>query len=48
MIFWVVVPADDSDRPKNFDTPDGVSVTTPYYQDVIVDVNLATLASGMN
>ena len=45
VIFWVVVPEDDS-RPKNFDTPDGVSVTTPYYQDTVVDVNLSTLGGG--
>ena len=48
VIFWVVVPADDSGRPKDLDTPEGVSVTTPYYQDVIVNVNLSTLAAGMN
>ena len=45
VIFWVVVPQDDS-RPKNFDTPDGVSVTTPYYQDTVVNVNLSNLGAG--
>lgn len=45
VIFWVVVPEDDS-RPKDFDTPAGVSVTTPYYQDTVVDVNLSTLGAG--
>ena len=45
VIFWVVVPEDDS-RPKNFDTPDGVSVTTPYYQDTVVNVNLSNLGAG--
>ena len=45
VIFWVVVPEDDS-RPKNFDTPEGVSVTSPYYQDTVVDVNLSTLGGG--
>jgi len=46
VIFWVVVPADDSDRPKDFDTPAGVAVTSPYYQDVVVSVNLSTLGAG--
>ena len=45
VIFWVVVPEDDS-RPKNFDTPDGVSVTSSYYQDTVVDVNLSNLGAG--
>ena len=45
VIFWVVVPEDDS-RPKDFDTPAGVSVTTPYYQDIVVDVNLSNLGAG--
>ena len=48
VIFWVVVPADDSGRPKDLDTPEGISVTTPYYQDVVVNVNLSTLSAGMN
>ncbi len=46
VIFWVVVPEDDS-RPKNFDTPDGVSVTSPYYRDTVVDVNLSGVVFGM-
>ena len=46
VIFWVVVPADNSNRPKNIDTPEGVAVTTPYYQDVVVDVNLSNLTAG--
>ena len=46
VIFWVVVPEDDS-RPKNFDTPDGVSVTSPYYRDTVVDVNLSNLGGGL-
>ena len=45
VIFWVVVPEDDS-RPKNIDTPDGVSVTSPYYRDTVVDVNLSNLGGG--
>ncbi|MBR0061654.1 MAG: transporter substrate-binding domain-containing protein [Selenomonadaceae bacterium] len=48
VIFWVVVPADDSGRPKDLDTPEGVSVTEPYYQDTVVHVNLSTLAGGLN
>ena len=43
VVFWVVVPADGSDRPKDFDTPAGVAVTEPYYQDAVVNVNLSTL-----
>jgi len=46
VIFWVVVPADDSNRPKDFDTPAGVAVTEPYYQDIVVNVNLSTLGAG--
>ena len=45
VIFWVVVP-EDSSRPKDIDTPAGVAVTTPYYQDTVVDVNLSTLGAG--
>ena len=48
VIFWVVVPADDSGRPKDLDTPEGVSVTEPYDQATVVNVNLSTLAAGMN
>jgi len=46
VVFWVVVPADDSNRPKDFDKPEGVAVTEPYYQDIVVNVNLSTLATG--
>ena len=46
MIFWVVVPADDSKRPKNFDTPENITVTEPYYQDEVVDVNFSEVASA--
>lgn len=46
VIFWVVVPADDSARPKDFDTPAGVSVTEPYYQDKITQVHLANVAAA--
>lgn len=47
VVFWVVTPADDSNRPKNFDTPAGIAVTEPYYQDNVVQVNLTTLAEGI-
>ena len=47
VVFWVVTPADDSNRPKNFDTPAGVAVTAPYYQDNVVQVNLTSLAEGI-
>ena len=46
VIFWVVVPEDNSNRPKNFDTPEGVAVTNSYYQDVVVQVNLSNLGAG--
>lgn len=45
VIFWVVVP-EDSDRPKDFDTPKGVTVTNSYYQDSVVSVNLSNLGDG--
>ncbi|MBQ6131355.1 MAG: transporter substrate-binding domain-containing protein [Selenomonadaceae bacterium] len=43
VVFWVVVPADESNRPKDFDVPAGVAVTDPYYQDIVVNVNLSSL-----
>ena len=43
VVFWVVVPADDSSRPKDFDVPEGLVTTVPYYQDVVVNVNLSNL-----
>lgn len=46
VIFWVVVPADDVNRPKDFDTPEGVAVTAPYYQDVVVNVSFIDVATG--
>lgn len=46
VIFWVVVPEGDSNRSKDFDTPEGVAVTNPYYQDVVVEVNLSNLSAG--
>ena len=45
VIFWVVVP-EDKNRPKDFDTPEGVAVTNSYYQDSVVNVNLSNLGEG--
>ena len=47
VVFWVVLPQDDK-RPVDMDKPAGVSVTTPYYQDEVVNVNLSGLSAGMN
>ncbi|MBR1398305.1 MAG: transporter substrate-binding domain-containing protein [Selenomonadaceae bacterium] len=47
VVFWVVVPQDDK-RPADMDKPAGVSVTSSYYQDEVVNVNLSSLATGMN
>ncbi len=38
VVFWVAVPADGSFLPGNADTPQGIVVTKPYYEDVIVHV----------
>jgi len=47
VIFWVVVPAEEnSNRPKDFDTPEGVVVTVPYYQDRVTNVTLAGIAAA--
>ena len=46
VIFWVVVPEGNDNRPKDFDTPAGVAVTESYYQDTVVSVNLSTLGAG--
>ena len=45
VIFWVVVP-EGSDRPQDFDVPEGVAVTDAYYQDIVVNVNLSNLGAG--
>ena len=47
VIFWVVVPEENSDRPKNFDTPEGVAVTDAYYQDTVVHVNIHDLGGAL-
>ena len=46
VVFWVVVPQDNK-RPADIDKPAGVSVTTPYYQDDVVNVSLSGAFSGM-
>ena len=41
VVFWAVVPADDSAiRPSDFDIPKGIKATTPYYKDGIVHVEM--------
>lgn len=47
VIFWVLVPADNSERPKDFDTPAGVAVTEAYYQDKVNYVTLVELAGAL-
>ena len=47
VVFWVVVPQDDK-RPADIDKPAGISVTTPYYQDEVIDVTLSGAFSAMN
>ena len=47
VVFWVVVPQDDK-RPADMDKPAGIAVTTPYYQDEVVDVTLSQTFSAMN
>ena len=46
VIFWVVVPADNSSRPKDFDVPEGVAVTDYYYQDNVADVSLNSISAA--
>ena len=38
VVFWVAVPSDETLAPANFDKPDGVIVTEPYFTDEIVHV----------
>lgn len=41
VIFWVVVPVhDEATIPSNFDVPDGVILTNPYFTDEIVHVKV--------
>lgn len=47
VVFWVVVPQDDK-RPADMDKPAGISTTTSYYQDQVVDVTLSQTFSALN
>ena len=38
VVFWVAVPSDETFAPANFDKPDDVIVTEPYFTDEIVHV----------
>ncbi|MBR0261692.1 MAG: transporter substrate-binding domain-containing protein [Selenomonadaceae bacterium] len=40
VIFWAVVPQGNEILPSNFDTPEGVILTEPYFSDKIVHVKL--------
>lgn len=40
VVFWVVVPENGGVIPSNFDTPDGVIVTEPYFTNEIVHVQM--------
>ena len=40
VVFWVAVPLDQTILPADFDKPDGVIVTAPYFTDEIVHVQL--------
>ena len=40
VIFWSVMPQKDTAVPKNFDKPDGMILTEPYFSDDIVHVRL--------
>ena len=46
VVFWVIVPADNSQRPKDLDTPEGVAVTESYYQDQVNYVTLVEFAEA--
>ena len=46
VIFWVIVPEENSNRPKNLDTPEGVAVTGAYYQDKVVHVHIQDLSGA--
>lgn len=45
VIFWVVVP-EDTNRPQDFDIPNGVVVSDAYYRDIVVSVNLSNIGAG--
>ena len=40
VVFWVSVPKNSNLLPKNIDQPAGITLTEPYYHDVIAHVGL--------
>ena len=40
VVFWVAVPKDSALIPANIDRPEGISVSDPYYYDLITHVGL--------
>ena len=40
VVFWVAVPLDDTIVPTDFDRPEGMIITAPYFTDEIVHVQL--------
>ena len=40
VVFWVAVPHDETIVPADFDKPEGMIVTAPYFTDEIVHVQL--------
>lgn len=40
VIFWAVAPQSDNDLPFDYDKPDGVILTVPYFSDKIVHLKL--------
>ena len=40
VVFWVTVPRDDTIVPADYDTPEGVILTLPYFEDEIAHVKL--------
>ena len=40
IVFWVSVPKDSTLLPENIDQPEGIDVSDPYYNDLIVHVGL--------
>ena len=47
VVFWTVTPEGESPLPANSDTPEGVALTQSYYKDVVVDVGIGAVFSGM-
>lgn len=47
VVFWTVTPEGENPLPADSDAPKGVALTTAYYQDFVVDVNLGGALAGM-